>query len=93
MPHSLRLVPPVADVALRNARRTANRERGRTELICECTRPGCSAGLPGLADDERGSTDCFIVDPHHFDRDGGSVVRAADRFFVVRVRNRAGDAR
>jgi len=37
--------------------------------------------LPAVAETHRGSVERFVVTPAHFE--GGVVVRAADRFFVV----------
>jgi hypothetical protein len=67
------------------ARRAVNRERSSValELCCECTRRICREILPALAERHRGSGDRFIVVPAHVDH--GIVVRAADRFFVVRL--------
>jgi hypothetical protein len=86
LPRRSAAASPISGFALSDARRAENRARGHRELICECTRPACSARLPACADEERGATGCFVVEPTHFDHDGGLVVRAADRFFVVSVR-------
>jgi hypothetical protein len=70
-------------LALSEARRASNRDRVGLvpELRCECTRPNCRHMLPTVADAHRGIADRFVVAPVHFE--GGVVVRAADRFFVV----------
>lgn len=73
-------------LALSEARRAWNRDRAGlvSHLRCECTRPGCRGRMPLVAETHRRVTDQFLVAPAHFD--GGIVVRAADRFFVVELR-------
>ena len=71
---------------LSEARRAWNRDRIglASGLRCECTRPGCRDRVPAVAETHRRAADQFVVAPAHFD--GGVVVRAADRFFVVELR-------
>ncbi|HET9776365.1 MAG TPA: hypothetical protein VFP77_07340 [Gemmatimonadaceae bacterium] len=65
------------------SRRAGNRELIGlvSELRCECARPSCMDTVPAAADTQRGIAERFVVTPAHFE--GGIVVRAADRFFVV----------
>jgi hypothetical protein len=72
---------PVLTVS--EARRAGNREHIGlvAELRCECARPNCRDTVPAVAETHRGIAERFVVMPDHFD--GGVVVRAADRFFVV----------
>jgi len=81
-PRSGPMVPRSA-FALRDARRTGNRDAGafREQLRCECARPDCHATLPALAEVHRRDPGRFIIAPDHFA--GETVVAAADRFFVV----------
>jgi len=74
---------PVLTVS--EARRAGNRERIGVigELRCECARPSCRDTVPAAAETHRGIAERFVVMPAHFD--GGVVVRAADRFFVVEL--------
>jgi len=76
-------------LALREARRTWNRDRIGlvAELRCECTRPSCRDRLPAVAERHRSAADQFLVAPAHLE--DGVVVRAADRFFVVESCRRA----
>jgi len=69
--------------ALSEARRAGNRARldAVRELRCECTVSNCSELLPAAAAIHRQAADQFIVAPAHFD--GCTVIRAADRFFVI----------
>lgn len=78
-----------SSLPLGEARRAWNLDRIGlvTDLRCECTRPTCRATVPAVADTHRTKAAQFIVTSTHFD--GGLVVRAADRFFVVEPR---GDA-
>lgn len=64
-------------------RRAGNRELIGlvSELRCECGRPNCKATVPAVAETQRGIAERLVVTPAHFE--GGVVVRAADRFFVV----------
>lgn len=80
-PRSGSMVPRA--FALRDARRTRNREAGafREQLRCECARPDCHATFPALAEAHRRDPGRFIIAPEHFA--GETVVAAADRFFVV----------
>ena len=73
-------------LAIGEARRVRNRQRIEllASLRCECDRPGCTDTLPGAAEAHRGTADRFIVVPAHVN--GGVVVRAADRFFIVELR-------
>ncbi len=81
------------------ARRAGNLERsgfvGR--LRCECGRPDCRETFPALAESHRGHAERFIVVPAHLgaivvlaDIGNGTVVRAADEFFVVELDENAG---
>jgi hypothetical protein len=76
-------------LALSEARRVWNRDRIGlvSDLRCECTRPSCRGRLPAVAETHRRAADQFVVAPAHVD--GGVVVRAADRFFVVDLRGQA----
>ena len=69
--------------ALSEARRAGNRAHidAVRELRCECTVSNCSEMLPAAAATHRKAADQFIVAPAHFD--GCTVIRAADRFFVI----------
>lgn len=69
-------------LALSEARRAWNRDRVGlvSALVCECARPNCRSLVPAVAEQHRWAGQ-FVVAPAHFD--GGDVVRAADRFFVV----------
>ena len=69
--------------ALSEARRAGNRAHidAVRELRCECTVSNCSEMLPAAAAMHRKAADQFIVAPAHFD--GCTVIRAADRFFVI----------
>jgi hypothetical protein len=73
-------------LALSEARRAWNRDRIGlvSDLRCECTKPSCRGRVPAVAETHRRVADQFVVAPAHFD--GGVVVRAADRFFVVELR-------
>lgn len=80
-------------IVLSEARRAWNREHvGRVaELRCECAEPSCNDWLPAVADAHRGPASCFVVKPTHFNSavaDSGVVVKAADQFFVVEIRQR-----
>jgi hypothetical protein len=70
-------------VTLNESRRADNREhRGLvSELRCECARPNCTDTVPAAAETHRGIAERFVMKPAHFE--GGVVVRAHDRFFVV----------
>jgi hypothetical protein len=74
---------PRSAFALRDARRTGNREEGalREEFHCECAWPDCDATFPARADVHRRRPELFIVVPDHLAEE--TVVAAADRFFVV----------
>jgi hypothetical protein len=76
-------------LALNAVRRTWNRERigFDSELRCECTRPSCTYRVPAVAEKHRSAADQFLVAPAHLD--GGVVVRAADRYFIVDSRGPA----
>ena len=75
--------------ALSEARRAWNRDGADlvSDLRCECTRPSCRDRVPAVAETHRREADQFVLAPAHFD--GGVVVRAADRFFVVESSDRA----
>lgn len=70
--------------ALRQARRTANQKQTGGDLRCECSQLGCRSAIPASAETSRGHHDGFIVVPGHVGHD--IVVGAADRFFVVELR-------
>jgi hypothetical protein len=77
------------------SRRAGNREHSGlvSELRCECARSNCTDTVPAVAETHRGIADTFVMKPAHFE--GGVVVRAADRFFVVQhgsptVKSRSG---
>ena len=76
-------VAPLQQLRLSEALRAWNRERIDLvcELRCECGQPTCRDTVPAVAETHRGIAERFVVMPAHFD--GGVVVRAADRFFVV----------
>jgi hypothetical protein len=76
-------------LALREGRRIRNRVllEHAASLRCECDRPNCTDKLPAAAEAHRGTADRFIVLPAHLN--GGVVVRAADRFFVIELRRPA----
>ena len=95
-----RLRTPGANLATRNrirsnqlmlseARRAWNRDRLGlvSELRCECADPRCQVWVPAVADTHRKDPGEFVVAPSHCD--GGLVVRAADRYFVVELRGQA----
>jgi hypothetical protein len=79
----------VPALAVSESRRADNRERSDlvSELRCECARPNCTDTVPAVAEIHRGTADTFVMKPAHFE--GGVVVRAADRFFVVEHRGYA----
>ena len=79
-------------LALSEARRAGNRDRIGlvSRLRCECTRPNCTETLRAVAETHRRVADQLVVAPAHFD--GGVVVRAADRFFVIESRAAAAGA-
>ena len=74
---------PRSAFALRDARRTGNREDGALleQLRCECARPDCHATFPARAEVHRRDPERFIIAPDHLA--GETVCAAADRFFVV----------
>lgn len=69
--------------AVSESLRAGNRERSGlvSEFRCECGRSDCSEMVPVAAELHRGIAERLVVAPAHFE--GGVVVRAADRFFVV----------
>jgi hypothetical protein len=80
--------------SLAPARRAGNHERRGfvTRLHCECALPSCRETFPAGAESYRGAAQCFIVVPAHLgaivtpaDLYDATVVRAADRFFVVEL--------
>jgi hypothetical protein len=87
-PRSGPMIPRSA-FALRDARRTGNREDGalREQLRCECARPDCHATYPAVAEVHRRDPARFIVVPDHLAEE--TVVSAADRFFVVEQQTRS----
>jgi hypothetical protein len=76
-------IPSSPALAVGEARRVRNRLRIElvVSLRCECDRPNCTETLPNAAEVHRGTADRFIVVPAHIN--GGVVVKAADRFFIV----------
>ena len=54
-----------------------------SDLRCECGSPRCHASVPAVAAKHRRGAGQFIVASKHFV--GGSVVKAADQFFVVEL--------
>ncbi len=70
--------------ALRQARRTANQKQTTGDIRCECSQLACRSAIPASAEASRGAHDGFIVVPGHIGHD--IVVGAADRFFVVQLR-------
>ena len=80
--------------SLGSARRVGNLERRGfvTRLRCECALPSCRETFPAGAESYRGTPERFIVVPGHLgaivtpaNLDDATVVRAADRFFVVEL--------
>ena len=80
--------------SLAPARRAGNVERRDfvTRLRCECALPSCRETFPAVAESYRGTAERFIVVPAHLgaivtpaNLDDATVVRAADRFFVVEL--------
>lgn len=73
---------------LSERRREENRRHSGvgTELLCECGIPNCRETIPAMADYHRVTADCYIVTPTHLN--GGTPVRVADRFFVIRTKRR-----
>jgi hypothetical protein len=85
--------------SLAPARRAGNLERRGfvTRLRCECALPSCRETFPAVAETYRGNAERFIVVPAHLgaivipaDLDDATVIRAADRFFVVELDGSAG---
>lgn len=74
-------VAPVVSSPQRRVKARAPRPDPVRDLRCECGRPTCTAMVPAVAELHRRSETSVVVAPAHFD--GGVVVRAADRFFVV----------
>jgi hypothetical protein len=74
---------PVSASGVSEARRAWNQEHFGVvpELRCECAQPDCGRTVPAGAETHRGVAGRFIITPAHLN--GGMVVRAADRFFVV----------
>lgn len=80
--------------SLAPARRAGNVERRGfvTRLHCECSLPSCRETFPAGAESHRGTAERFIVVPAHLgaivtpaNLYDATVVRAADRFFVVEL--------
>lgn len=80
--------------SLAPARRAGNVERRDfvTRLRCECALPSCRETFPAVAESYRGTAERFIVVPAHLgaivtpaNLEDATVVRAADRFFVVEL--------
>jgi hypothetical protein len=80
-------------VDLAKARRAGNLERAGFvgEFHCECDRTSCQNSFPASAEFHRGNPGRFIVVPYHYA--GGTVVRVADRFFVVEPNASGGSVR
>lgn len=74
---------------LSESRREENRAHSgvTADLLCECGIPTCRETIPATADYHRVTADCFIVTPTHVN--GGTAIRVADRFFVIRTTSRA----
>ena len=80
---------PVAEITFRSpggdmtrARATIRRTpRGLATVRCECGDPACRATVPAVAATHRGLSGRIVMTPSHLN--GGTVVRAADEFFVV----------
>lgn len=70
------------------ARRAANERRPdpSSAFRCECGRLECRNTVPFDAEAHRGNPSRFVIVPGHLD--GGLVIRAADRYFVVEARGR-----
>jgi hypothetical protein len=80
--------------SLAPARRAGNVERRGfvTRLHCECALPSCRETFPAGTESYRGTAERFIVVPAHLgaivtpaNLHDATVVRAADRFFVVEL--------
>ena len=71
------------------ARATTRTAHGN--LRCECGDPACSGTVPAVAEAHRGLSGRLLVIPSHLN--GATVVRAADRFFVVQPKRRLERAR
>ena len=77
--------------SLAPARRAGNVERRDfvTRLRCECALPSCRETFPAVAESYRGTAERFIVVTPQLkfaeNLDDATVVRAADRFFVVEL--------
>ena len=83
------------------ARRAGNVERRGfvKRLHCECALPSCRETFPAGAESYRGAAERFIVVPAHLDAIvapanlyDATVVRAADRFFVIDSREERASA-
>ena len=89
--------PPLFELAPPRPAAGIGRRRFVNELRCECGRASCRETLPAAAESYRGNDGRIIVVPAHLgaivlltDLDGGTVVRAADQFFVVELNENAG---
>jgi hypothetical protein len=58
------------------------------ELHCECGRQHCRETFPAVAERHRGASGRVIVVPNHY-RGLGTVLKVADRFFVVELIERS----
>lgn len=82
-----------AGSTLRVGRRAGNRRQLglESDLRCECAELSCRLVVPAVAETHRGVEHRFIVAPAHSGID--TVIRAADRFFVVEPRPAGKDYR
>jgi hypothetical protein len=56
------------------------------QMPCECGRPDCRETFPIGASVHRSALRDLLVSPSHYIFGQGTVVRAADEFFVVQAR-------
>lgn len=98
-PAVLGVSDPDCTAGVREVRRAGNLEGSGVvdRLRCECALPSCRKTFPAVAESYRGTAERFIVVPAHLgailtraDTNDGTVVRAADLFFVVELTGTAG---
>jgi hypothetical protein len=89
--------PPLLDLAPSRRAGSIECRRFVSGLRCECGQLSCRETFPAAAGSHRGNAGRVIVVPAHLgaivsltDLDNGTVVRAADRFFVVELNESAG---